>query len=200
MALGGLEETVIDLRDPAADRIAVWVGLANALTRLDRPLPYVGSFGAVLRVAATRANALPVEQRPVAAAVIVEITATKAARIGEFRDGIDAAASLDPQIVDPRTVIARVLRPALGRVDESRSRATVTFAATVALERIGDADLGQLPADDLATLLDAATVVPAVAETLRVLAQRLPRTERKQLLSMLPERETARQPTAVRKV
>jgi hypothetical protein len=185
MVVGGLEETVIDLRDPADDRVAAWVNVANELRRLERPLPYIGSFGAALRAAAAKAQALPPEHRLVAAVVIVHSTAMRATRIAEFRDGIDAAASLDPRVVHPTTVIPRVLRPAVS-AEGPRRDAAVSFAATVVLERIGDVDLRELPAEDLETLFEAATVVPAVAETLRALAQRLPRAERKQLLSMLP--------------
>ena len=184
--LGGLDQSLVDLSESSEERVQAWVDLANELAKLDHPLPFVGSFGAVLRGAAERTASLPDEHRRIAAAVIVNTTAAKARLSSEFRAGVEAAASIDPDVLAPATVIVRVLRPALAGLGERSGRRAVRFAADLVLEELGQVDPRVLPGDQVATLLEAMPYSPALVDAWQAFARQCPRRERKRFLSMVP--------------
>ena len=194
-AVAAIEQRVASNISPVVtpdDRGLEWMHLIDELARLHARRPYIGIFRQVVRSAASHASRLPAEDRRVAALVIIDQTTATAESLSDFRDGVQAAESVSPNILHPRLAVRRLLRTALPYVDDPKARVNVVYALRLTLEILSQATEQSLSLDDLEILSSAIDEMPKLHDELRALGETLHKKDRKSFLSLFPTVDSGR--------
>lgn len=120
-ALGRLPRPVATEAWPTTDAFQWWARVVEAMRRLDRPSPYVGSFQVAVREAASNAVWLDDRDRAAVALFLLDTTAARAVSGTDFEQGIAAAQHVDPFLEEAASVVPLVLAACL-RVDDPGER------------------------------------------------------------------------------
>jgi hypothetical protein len=164
-----------------------WRTLLTLLHELDGRPRYVGTFGRTVDELARGSERLPAEERPLAAAFVVDRVAATATSWTDFHHGVMAARSIDATSFAPGTVVGTLVRAGLRHPAAPSRPAAAGYALRAALELLAEAGRAGLRVDDFWPIRAAILQLPAEQrEELRPLVARLQQRDRAMFDELLP--------------